>query len=206
MGPSARGKILAACVALGIGVDTAACRTPTSVTNVWSATVPPSGPLTKVLVFVSGVHETSRHSLEDALATQLSARGVIARTSYGTFGERMPRRGDAEQALKNAGFDGVLVAALRRHVYMPDVHESGFWDYLESKDPWTPPSAGWPYYAQFDEILDFETTLWNSNDGKLLWSAMTETRNPESGGELVTSVAKTVVSAIEGHRLIPRKR
>jgi hypothetical protein len=181
------------------------CHTPTTaLTNVWSASLPRTGPLQKVLVVASGVHQTSRHALEDGLAAELAKQGVTASPAYVVFGEVLPRKRDAEPALRSAGFDGVLTAAMRRHVHLPDADASGFWDYDERSSAPSPPSPGWPYYAQFDEIVDFETSLWSAPDGRLLWSALTETRNPRSGQDFVSSLSRAVVPALTAHGLVGR--
>jgi hypothetical protein len=195
--PIARAKWIASIGVLTLAF-TAGCGTPTSVTNLWSAQVPATGPLRKVVVFAAGVQPTGRRTLEDALVAQLASHGVLGTQSYSMFGETVPKREEAQVSVNDAGYDGMLISTLRSHTYVPDAYPSAYWYYNEAYV-----YGGWPDYYSYDELVDFETTLWDARNGKLLWSAVTQTTNPSSGHDFTSSLSKTIVPAIASRGFIP---
>jgi hypothetical protein len=181
-----------------------ACLPSTNVSDTWSAARPHSGPLRNVLIFAGGVDGDSRHSVEDAMALELTKRGVTASASYAFFGESLPSRDDGIGKIKSTGFDGVLSVAMRRHGNVPEFYDSGIWDYLKSTNLCRLPARESPYYTQLDETVDFETALWDLRTGRLLWSAVAQVKTPSPGeGAVVTSLSKTVVPALAKRGLIP---
>jgi hypothetical protein len=55
-----------------------------------------------------------------------------------------------------------------------------------------------------DQFVKFETTLWSpSGDGKMVWSAVTQTENPSSGKDFVSSLTKSVVPALGKAGFLP---
>ena len=62
---------------------------------------------------------------------------------------------------------------------------------------------GAPVYTQTDQFVKFETTLWDPNSGKMVWSAITQTENPTSGTDFVSSLTKAVVPSMANAGLLP---
>jgi hypothetical protein len=65
---------------------------------------------------------------------------------------------------------------------------------------------GAPVYAQTDQFVNFETTLWNTSSGKMVWSAVTQTENPTSGKDFVSSLTHKVVPSLAKAGLIPSRQ
>jgi len=147
------------------------------------------------------VDSTQRHTLEDGFVTALAAYGVHAIPSYTIFGDQVPpEQATIRASLKNAGYDGALVSTLQgvaeRVLVAPDADwGAGFYGAY-----WGP---GAPVYAQTDQFVKFETTLWDPNSGKMVWSTMTQTENPTSGKDFVSSLTKTVVPSMAKAGLLP---
>ncbi|HTB77397.1 MAG TPA: hypothetical protein VK762_29335, partial [Polyangiaceae bacterium] len=111
-----------------------------------------------------------------------------------------PEQATIRASLKNAGYDGALVSTLQgvaeRVLVAPDADwGAGFYGAY-----WGP---GAPVYAQTDQFVKFETTLWDPNSGKMVWSTMTQTENPTSGKDFVSSLTKTVVPSMAKAGLLP---
>lgn len=179
----------------------AACSTPTTETNVWKSPTYAAGPMRNIAVFGGRVGPTERHTLEDGVASALSAYGVHATQSYTIFGDQVPPdQATIRATLKSGGYDGALVSTLKgvseQTLVAPDADwGSGFYGAY-----WGP---GTPVYAETDEFVKFETTLWDPNSGKMVWSAITQTENPTSGKDFVTSLTKAVVPSMAKAGLLP---
>lgn len=182
-----------------------ACSTPTTETNVWQSPTYAAGPMKNIAVFGGRVTETERRTVEDSFVNALGRHGVRATPSYTLFPEgQVPKDQAAIRAtLEQAGYDGALVSTLEgvteRVQVWPDVDWSGgFYGAY-----WGP---GAPVYAQTDRYVKFETSLWNPESGKMVWSAVTQTENPRSGRDFASSLTGTVVSSLAQRGLIPPKQ
>lgn len=179
----------------------------TSVTQVWKAQVV-AAPMKSVLVFGARMDETNRRSVEDALVTGLAKHQMAAKPSYVLFPNGPPDRDTAREAVKQGGFDGLLVATLRnvteKTTILPGTYYGGFWNNYYGQ--------AWGYYdpgyVLTDKVVSFETTLWDArSDERLLWSANLETRNPsEAGGDYVKSLTDGVVSSLVKNGLLPQSQ
>jgi hypothetical protein len=185
----------------------ASCSGPkTSVTQVWQATVSPA-PMKRVLVFAAKMDEANRRALEDSLVAELAKHDVAARPSYELFPGEPPEPDKAREAVKNAGFDGILVAHLKsvreKQTYVSGAYGGPFWTSYYG--------SGWgsysPGYVVTDEVVRFETTLWDTRaDDKLAWAMSSETTNPSAGRDFVRSLTKAVIGGLEKARVIPPSR
>jgi hypothetical protein len=197
----------AAAVALvAIGASAlSGCATKTSVTQLWSAPLSPSQPqMRKIVVMATHMDEANRRALEDSLSANLSGHGVEAIPSYKLFPGKLPEREQAQQAIKSSEADGILAANLKgvqeKLTWVPGYYGGGFWAGY----------YGWGmggYYDSYvytDEYVNVETTLWDLRQGDaVVWSALTNTKNPTSGTALVRSIADKVVPSIAQAGFIP---
>jgi hypothetical protein len=173
-----------------------ACSTPTAITDVWREPNRTATPLRNVVVFAQRLTGTSRHTLEDTFAVELGAHGVRATPSYRLFPDELPSRDAVRSALQQAGFDGALVSTARGIQERTTVDPGtpwvgGFYEYYGAGMTSVP-------YVWTDQYIRFESTLWDmrAGEGKMLWSAVTQTRNPSSGHDFATSLVKRVVVAL----------
>ena len=181
-----------------------ACSTPTRETSVWKSPDYAAGAMRKIAVFAGRVNATDRHTLEDAYAATLATYGVRATPSYTIFPESQvpPDVASVQTTLETQGYDGALVSTLRgvteKTYISPDTDwAGGFYGAY-----WGP---GAPVYAETDQFVNFETTLWNPGTGKMVWSAVTQTENPRSGKDFAASLTKTVVPSLAKASLIPSR-
>jgi hypothetical protein len=178
-----------------------ACSTPTTETNVWKSPTYAAGPMRSIAVFGGRVNQTERHTLEDGFVSALSAYGVRATPSYSIFGDQVP----ADQAtiratLRSGGYDGALVSTLKGVSEQVLVAPEADWGNGFYGAYWGP---GAPVYAQTDQFVKFETTVWDPVSGKMVWSAITQTENPTSGKDFATSLTKAIVPSIAKAGLLP---
>jgi hypothetical protein len=161
-----------------------------------------------MVIFAAHMDEANRRALEDAYVAALAQRGVTAKQSYTIFPGEPPPRDQARAVLKQAGLDGILVSRLRsireEQTYVPGYYdEGGFWGGY-----YGPGWATWsPGYLVTDEIVDVDTTLWDTRSGdQLVFAVTTRTVNPSSGKNFVPSVVNTVVSSLDKQAFLPPKR
>jgi hypothetical protein len=135
--------------------------------------------------------ETTRQMVEDAMAAR--AKKGNALPSYNILHEAELR--DKEQAKRKIlqmGFDGAVImrplGVEDRVNYVQGSYPpySSFWGYYG----WSGPIL--PDYVYTDKILRVETTIFSIKDDKLLWTTVSETKNPESARDVVLEVAKAI--------------
>jgi hypothetical protein len=179
-----------------------ACSTPTTETNVWKSPTYGGGPMKNIAVFGGRLDDAERRTLEDGFVTALAASGVHATQSYAMFpqSQAQPDSAALRATLQSAGYDGALVSTLRGVSEQVLVAPDADWGGGFYGGYWGP---GAPAYAQTDQFVKFETTLWSPNSGKVVWSATTQTENPTSGHDFVSSLTKTVVPSLARAGLIP---
>ena len=188
-----------------LGLVAAACSTPTTETNVWQSPTYAAGPMKNIAVFGGRVNETDRRTLEDGYVAALASYGVHATPSYSLFPQgQVPKDQSAVRTvLQQGGYDGALVSTLKGVSEQVLVAPDAGWDTGFYGAFWGP---GAPVYAQTDQFVKFETTLWNPNSGKMVWSAITQTENPTSGPNFVSSLTGKIVPSLAQAGLIPARQ
>lgn len=193
-------------VLAGIGLSSAslaACSTPTQVTSSWRDPTYEAAPLRNWLVIGARVDATHRRMLEDRFAAELGAHGVRATPSYRVFAtEALPEREEARAAVASAGYDGVLVSTKKgvRETFSVEPGDT-FWGGF-----YGPAWVTSPPYIDTDEYVKFETTVWDPRgEGKLVWSTVTNTVNPTSEADFVSSLTRTIVPALTKAGFLPRE-
>jgi hypothetical protein len=191
--------------AVALAVVAAACSTPTTETNVWRSPTYAAGPMKSIVVFGGRVNATDRRTLEDGYVSALTSYGVHATPSYSLFpqGEVPKDQAGVRAALQQGGYDGALISTLQGVSEQVLVAPSAGWDPGFYGAYWGP---GAPAYAETEQFVKFETTLWNVNSGTMVWSAVTQTPNPSSGAKFVSSLAGKIVPSLSQAGLIPGKQ
>jgi hypothetical protein len=186
------------------GCTTAA---PTAMTSIWKDPTYAAGPMTTIVVFAGRVNPIDRRALEDGFVSTLKAQGVKATASYTIFPAELPVRQDARSVLQKLGFDGVLVSIMTgaedHRVLYPGGYSTSFWGGCCGPG-W---GTGWdPAYVSPDGLVEFDTSLWSGDDnGSVVWSAVTQTANPTSGGDFVSGLTKNVTSQLRTAGFLPGK-
>jgi len=178
--------------------------TPTTMTDVWRDPSYAAGPMRNLVVFGGNLNATNRRTLEDGFVSALAMHGVRATASYRLFPNELPPKEEARAAVKQIGADGVLVSTMKGvNEKVTVVPGSVFWGGFYGPG-WGGPVWD-PGYIVTDDYVRFETSLWDpTGDGRMVWSAVTQTENPRSGRDFVSSLTKSVTSALVKAGLLPR--
>jgi hypothetical protein len=158
----------------------------------------------KVLVVCFAPHESQRRFGEAELVKLMKkTHGVAAYTVMTEDDIKDEARMRAIMARE--GFDGAItmrfVGAGDTMTYQAGLYapaHSGFWSYY---------SMAWPLvydvgYMHIDHKMNMETHVYSLADDKVVWIAITETKNPKTAQKLVNEVAEAVVSNMRKRKLI----
>ncbi len=176
-----------------------ACSAPTKMTDPWRDPSYRAGPMENVVVVGLRVAPVTRRLMEDRVVSELSKRGVHASPSYAVLGEALPDR----EALARRGFDGALVLRLHdineRSRYVPNDRFFGSpYNYYWGASAY---DLG---YVVTDQIVEFETSLWDLRDGKRVWTANARTENPSSSRDFAKSLSQEVAPELSKQGLIAK--
>ena len=171
----------------------------TTMTTTWKD--PDSQPLhfqkgDTVIALVMSPNEGVRRPAEDALAKELTSRGIIKGVPAYTIIPTADLRNEtqAKAHIEGSGASGVVVMRVVEKsqkviapspAYIGPRHRSFYGGYY---------GAGWgaaydPGYLRTDTIYSIETRLYDLKQGKLVWAGLSDTYNPSN----VESVIKEIV-------------
>lgn len=171
--------------------------------STWKApdAVPVSFQGQKVAAVVMLPDEATRRGTEDELAYQLRVRGVQGVAAHRLVPpEEMKDRDRVRARLEQAGVVGVVVMRAVDRQQGVTENPGGYW----VSNYWTFSgyySWGWggiydPGSVRMDTVITVETMIFDVKADKLLWAAMSETKNPKRVDtlvkELVSAAAKEV--------------
>lgn len=156
----------------------------------------------KVAALVMGGDDSLRIAGEEALASELNARGMQAVPTYRIAPkEELQKAETAKPWFERAGVEGVmairLVSADSRQVYSPVMWASStysqLWGYYgyASGAVWTAGSN------QRETTIVVETTIYSLPLNQLLWAAVSETRDPKNVRSFVEDLVKQSVKEME---------
>jgi len=189
MQPTHKG-ILTAVLAVCLG----ACGS-TSVTNTWKSPSVRTMAMHKVLTIAYVPTESIRRSLEDRLVRELAKEGVAAVPSHRLVDEVKTLDRDSVRALvRKEQCDAVLVAnylgTTRDVDYVPAMTYYDYFGYRSS-----------PGMVKETTEVKLEFMLFDSTDqGRMVWSAMTSTVHTGKGKGKIPDVADNVIARLEDDR------
>src|SRR5262249_2558734 len=100
---------------------------------------------------------------------------------------------------QKAGQDTIIVSQLKR------VREVA-----QPTASWADYYQGWAAWDLADVVTDenvlFETTVWETTSGRMIWSASTNTTNPTSGNDFAESLTKELTKGWTNAALLPGKK
>jgi len=188
------------------------CSTKTRISSQWKSPDYKGGPMHKILVV--GISETSlgRRTYEDRFAKALRDNGADAVASYTLLptDDRLTRE-ELEGTVQRDGFDGVIVTQLLEvakettyvppssHV-VPSSYRYGYYGHYGTRYD----VVHTPGYTRTSEIVRLETQLWNAEDSQLAWGITSETFDPTSTDDAITSVTNKLVSKLSEDGLIAK--
>jgi hypothetical protein len=170
------------------------CGSSTNIDRTWTAPRAEVKPLQKVVtVFISN-DTTLRHSGEDQLVRDLRARGVDATPAYAVLGdEKISDVKSVKSKLRERGFDGVVtMRVIDRDTGFetaPATFE-GYWGYWGG--------IGYSNYSDVyvTTVYRLETAMYSLDSGRLIWSALTRTVDPDSANQLLRETTKVIASEV----------
>jgi len=199
-------SLLIACLALTLG----ACAS-TRFTSAWRDSSYQGPPLKKIVVIGVSDQVASRRVFEDEFAKALKAAGIDAVPGYSLLPDKPDRsREELQKAVSAIQADGILVTRTLRTerktdyspgyvTYGPAFGYSSFWGYYGA--------MGMGVYAEPGRIYSYdvitvETNLWPAKEGKVLWSALSETTDPRDTVTITRELSKLVIDALREGQLI----
>lgn len=158
----------------------------------------------KVAAFMITPNESVRRAGEDALARELSARGVQGIPGYQMTGGKSVLDSEVlRRKLEQAGVEGTVIMRVvdrRQEVnYVPGGPYYGtmygYWDY-----GWG--VVGSPGYLQTDTIVSVETLIYSVRQDKLIWGGVSETTDPRNLDTFIADIAKAAGEEIRKAGLV----
>lgn len=190
----------------------AGCATRTRFTQLWHDPNYAGGPLSDILILGVSDNPARRRVFEDTFAQALKESSVNGLASYSVLPESdgKPDQKTIDQAIASRRTDAVLVTHLlgvdEKEIYHPPMaytfprsyrvggyygHYVTIWDYVHQPG----------YYSQH-QYVRLESNLYDSQTGKLIWSAQSETIDPESANALIESLSGEVIADLKEQELI----
>lgn len=187
----------------------------TKIRNSWIDATDHAGPPTRTAVFVAVTDENIRRMAEDLTARSLPPEvGAVA--SYTLALSPELKEDVLRDKLAPMGFDAALVARLvsddtsEQYVppqtqFMPDPLFIGLRPYHRSFYAYYPVAYAYttPGYTTTTRRVVVDTVLYRLPGGTPVWSALTESVNPESSVELVQELIETLSKEMRIHGLLP---
>jgi len=169
------------------------------------------GAVKSVLVVAISDDQQTRRSFEDAFVQEFRQRGLVARAGLDALGAGTPTAREAvEPTAKALGVGAVFATRLlgseEERVYTAPIYYErqivqGTYVYVYS-----PTMTGYVlrqgYYTAYRHFT-LESTLYHAQTGGPIWSARSETEDPEPPERAIADLAKAVAENLKKHGLLP---
>jgi hypothetical protein len=176
----------------------------TKMTKAW--VYPEHGPLEfqNIMAMVLVQDSLVRRSGEDEIVQQIRKADALA--SYTVLrDEEMKDESLVRKAVTDSGVDAIIV--------MRPVYDEQEVRYVQGSYPvaynsfygyygWAYPVVYSPGYYRNDRLVGVETNIYDTSDGKLVWSGLSQTTNPKDTRKLVADTAKAVRNAMKKYGFI----
>jgi hypothetical protein len=210
-----KGKLISAAAAFCLLV--AASCSLTNLNAVWKDPQYQGGKLKNVLVVGESANQVVRRIFEDEFTARFKSRGTNAIPSYTIFpSDKTLDKDTIESKSRELGIDAILVARVvdtktkqeltpaPSTYYYRDIY---FYDWPNRYSPFY--SGTFPgryyndrsYYSEY-EVVNLETNLYETQTGRLIWSALSDTVIGGSTELEVSSVVKTLMKNLAENQLI----
>jgi hypothetical protein len=186
------------------------CASPTRFTLLWHDQNYSGAPLQDILILGVADQPGKRRLFEDTFAQAFIGNGTNAVASYKVLPDGgKPDQSVIDRAIASRRTDAVLVTHLlgveEKEIYHPPVsytfprhyrlgyygHYVTVWDHIHQ-----------PGYYSRHQAVRLESNLYDSQTGKLIWSAQSETLDPESANVLIDSLSREVLRNLKQQKLI----
>jgi hypothetical protein len=186
----------------------------TNLNAVWKDPQYQGGKLKNVLVVGSSTNTVVRRIFEDEFTARFKSRGINAIPSYTIFpSEKTLDKDTIESKSRELGIDAMLITRLvdtktkQELTPAPYYRDVYFYDWPNRYSPFYSSSFPGryyndrPYYSEY-EVVNLETTLYDTQTGKLIWSALSDTVVGGSTELEVSSVVKMIMNNLAENQLI----
>lgn len=160
----------------------------------------------KVAALIIDKDESLRVAGEEALARELTARGMQGVPSYRMVPKEELRSADQARGwYEKAGVQAVVVLKVvndqTRKNYSAATWSSGYYSSL-----WGYYGYGWgavydPGYTRVDRVVSLETLIYSVPKNTLLWAGLSETDNPKEAAKVIEEVVKEAVKEMHDQGL-----
>lgn len=176
----------------------------TRITDTWKAPVTRPAEFKKVVVMAISSDPWVRRIAEEEMVHQVT--GPEAIPAYRVLGDdEVKQLSTVKSRLMRAGFDGAitlrLVGAKDRTSWQPGALPSQYVTFT-TYHAWAWPVVGDTGHLRTDSVMRVETNVYSLDDGRLLWSGLSETFNPLSIRELVTDVLRVVAGKLRSQGVL----
>ena len=180
----------------------------------WSDSSFQGPPLKKVLVISVSPNSMQRHNWEDAFSVGLATHNVAGTPSYRVFPNAVPDTDQVLQIIRSDGFDGVLLIR-RLPAETSTQFKPGYMTSEKRQRYYSQTDRLMTYYAYIhhDAYIDTEKVdirsidVWaTKNDGQMIWSATSETPEPNSLKIVRPEIVNLVLSELTKQRIIASAR
>jgi hypothetical protein len=182
--------------------------------DIWSDTSfqPPS--LKKMLVISADKNPVRRRLWEDAFSVDLAKHDVAATPSYRLFPDALPDTNQVIQIVRSDSFDGVLVtrrlpSETKTQYLQGSVTSEQNVRYDRRRDRFITYYREIEYAGYVDSTtIDVRTIdVWaTKSEGQMIWSATSETPEPNTVQEARPDIIKLVMSELTRQGIIAAKR
>jgi hypothetical protein len=191
-----------------VAIILSACAT-TKFTGVWTNENYKGGPIKSIMVVGVAKNERNRNIFETAVAKAFSEQGVRAVTSVKTLDGKKPSKENVIEAAKANQIQAVLVTRLvgvtEEQVYNPPTAYAAPYPYYYRWNSYYPHMydyVGSPGYYTTYQNVHLETNIYDVTGKQLIWSAASETFNPEDVNDVVNELAEKFVEQLKSDKLI----
>jgi len=160
----------------------------------------------KVAALIIDKDESLRVAGEEALARELTARGMQGVPSYRMVPKEELQSADKARGwYERAGVQAVVVLKVvsdkTRKNYSAATWSSGYYSSL-----WGYYGYGWgavydPGYTRVDRVVSLETLIYSVPKNTLMWAGLSETDNPKEAAKVIEEVVKEAVKEMHDQGL-----
>ena len=191
-----RSITIACCVGLTL-ILISGCGPKTKIVADWSAPDVEPEPFKKVVAVATSQDKILRRIAEDEFVKRLP-KGTQGVTAYSLIPEESREDKDAVRSiLKKAGVDGAVVFMVTgvdtNLEYSPGTSHYNFYGYYG----WAWSTAYTPDYMKWEKTVNVEASVYRISDEKLVWSAISQSTDPESAKNVIDDVARLVAKQMQ---------
>lgn len=196
------------------------CATETNITGSWKNTEAKTNQINSVLVTALTEKANVRQTVEDDLAKGLREKGYKASRSIDVMPPKFTQNKELDkeellEKIKKTNIDAILTVALldkdteTRYVpgtygYTPVTRFGYYGRFLGYYNTWYPTVYSPGYYSE-DKIYFIEANLYDAKTEELLWSAQSETYNPDNLRDFSKNFANVVIAKMEKDGILQKK-